>query len=140
MINTKKFNHSKLILAIITISLICILLPTILAQNILSETNLQKGKNNITTSENFKPIYVKDFIRKYPEIEVISYLDGNETVGYINLFNGIGENFLIQGYSGYGKTFISELFLEYMQGKNWKRKSISYIPHGGWINYRNKYK
>ena len=56
---------------------------------------LKEGKNKITTSPDFSPIYVKDFIKLNPDIEVISYNFENESTGYINILNGIGQNFII---------------------------------------------
>ena len=66
-------------------------------QNNTQENNmLYAGKNNVTTSEAFRPIYVQDFMRQYPDIEVISYKDGEDTKGFVNVFGGIGENFIMR--------------------------------------------
>jgi hypothetical protein len=62
--------------------------------------NLNEGKNNLhITSE--KEFFVKDLILLNPDIEVISYINGNRTIGYINIFGGIGENFLIRNDINY---------------------------------------
>jgi len=67
-----------------------------LTENVSARGNLLEGKNNITISENFEPIYVKDFLKKYPEIEVISFTRNGESIGFINFMGGIGENFIIK--------------------------------------------
>jgi hypothetical protein len=57
--------------------------------------DLTQGKNNIMLNIT-SPKNVKDFIRLNPSIEVISFKEENKTIGYVNIFNGIGENFVIQ--------------------------------------------
>ena len=57
--------------------------------------NLFDGKN-IVEFNSAGPFYVKTFVELNPSIEVISYIGDNETIGYINIFGGIGDNFIIQ--------------------------------------------
>jgi hypothetical protein len=67
----------------------------ILAQDFSEGFNLSEGKNFINLSFEFNPIYVEDFIRAYPEITTVTYNNGTEEIGYVNIFGGIGENFVI---------------------------------------------
>jgi hypothetical protein len=57
---------------------------------------LKKGENLFNTSFEFSPIYVKDFVNAYPEVSVISYVENGITEGYVNIFGGIGKNFIIE--------------------------------------------
>jgi hypothetical protein len=56
---------------------------------------LAKGKNQVSLNLS-EPVYVKTFIDMNPEIEAISYQEDNETVGYVNVFEGIGRNFILK--------------------------------------------
>lgn len=56
--------------------------------------HLNSGKNIITFNNN-QPFHVKAFIKLNPDIEVISFNEENQTIGYINIYGGIGEDFLI---------------------------------------------
>jgi len=70
-------------------SLICVFSESI------NSLNLFDGKNFIEL--NFtEPFYAESFVKLNPSIEVISYTENNETIGYINIFGGIGDNFIIQ--------------------------------------------
>jgi len=61
----------------------------------INSLNFSDGKNFIEL--NFtEPFYVESLIKLNPSIEVISYTENNETIGYINVFGGIGDNFIIQ--------------------------------------------
>lgn len=56
--------------------------------------DIKKGKNNV--SFNFsEPVFASSLIQLNPDIEAISYKEGNVTIGYVNVFKGIGENFFI---------------------------------------------
>lgn len=57
---------------------------------------LKKGKNNVIFNLT-NPIQVKSLVELNPKIEVISFKENNRTIGYVNIFNGIGENFEIKG-------------------------------------------
>lgn len=83
--------------------ILCIIfiMTSIFAIETPQNIELIKGKNNLTTKESFKPIYVKDFIKQYPEIEVISYNQDQKTIGFVNLFEGIGINFIIEPSKNY---------------------------------------
>jgi hypothetical protein len=56
---------------------------------------LLKGKNQVYVNIS-EPIYVKTLIEINPKVEAISYKEGNETIGYVNLFYGIGKNFALE--------------------------------------------
>jgi hypothetical protein len=57
--------------------------------------DLKKGKNYIAFNLT-QPFYVKTLIELNPNIEAVSYRQGNGTYGYVNAFNGIGKNFIIE--------------------------------------------
>ncbi len=56
---------------------------------------ISEGKNIINTSLEFSPIYVEDLIKLFPDITTVSYTEKEREVGYVNVFGGIGENFII---------------------------------------------
>ena len=61
---------------------------------------LIKGKNNI--SFDFAPnLYASDLVKAYPEIISISYIENEKSLGYVNVFGGIGKDFPIQGNESY---------------------------------------
>jgi hypothetical protein len=76
------------------------------------DETLTIGKNNYTTSESFQPIYVKDFINLYPEIEAISFKDGEKTIGFVNFLDGIGENFIIYPEREYEIATKAEIIIQ----------------------------
>lgn len=63
--------------------------------------NLDKGKNNFSVDSFFYPIYVSTLVSKHPEIESVTLLDYGRSFGYVNVFGGIGTNFIIEQ----GKTY-----------------------------------
>jgi hypothetical protein len=65
-----------------------------------SPANLDSGKN-VVRFEVTEPFYVMDLIKLNPTISVVSYTQENRTIGYVNLFNGIGENFKIENNLDY---------------------------------------
>jgi hypothetical protein len=69
-------------------------LIAISSQSVFS-TDLQKGKNLIYINLS-EPVYAETIVKLNPEIEVISYTEGNQTFGYVNVFQGIGENFAVE--------------------------------------------
>ena len=56
--------------------------------------SLAEGKNlvRINLSE---PIYAETLIKMNQDIEAISYMEGNRTIGYVNVFQGVGKNFVV---------------------------------------------
>ena len=66
----------------------------------VSVIELGKGKNFVqfNLSEGF---YADTLIKLNPAIESISYRVGNRTIGYVNVFGGVGENFIINSNQTY---------------------------------------
>jgi hypothetical protein len=56
--------------------------------------NLVEGKN-ILKLDSAKPFYAKTLFLLNPGLDAISYTKDNETIGYVNVFGGVGENFII---------------------------------------------
>ncbi len=68
----------------------------IIAEDFKESVELTEGKNLINLSQEFSPLYVEDLVKMYPEITAVTYIDQTEeTFGYVNVFGGIGENFVI---------------------------------------------
>jgi hypothetical protein len=81
------------------ISLSMLLKPAKADSNIITNSQntfieLTEGKNYLSF---YQPLFVKDFMRKNPDIEALSYFDSNQnkTIGYIRALGGIGKNFII---------------------------------------------
>jgi len=55
---------------------------------------LAEGKNKVRINLS-EPIYAETLIKMNPDIEAISYIEENATVGYVNVFQGVGRNFAI---------------------------------------------
>jgi hypothetical protein len=72
---------------------------------------LEQGENEILMSLEFSPIYVSDLIKAYPEIMMITYFDeiSEEEIGYVNVFGGIGENFIMYADKTYFITVEEKL-------------------------------
>ena len=63
-------------------------------------TNLAAGKNHVRFNLT-EAFYARDIVKWNPSITVLSYTGGNKTIGYVNLFNGIGDNFIIENNKDY---------------------------------------
>jgi hypothetical protein len=61
---------------------------------------LEKGKNNFTFNIT-EPFYAETLVKLNPEIEVISHKEGDKTIGYVNVYEGIGRNFIIKQGEAY---------------------------------------
>jgi O-glycosyl hydrolase len=61
---------------------------------------IKKGKNNLTIPLTTY-IDAKTLTEIYPEIEVISYEKNGKSIGYVNVFNGIGKNFVLESNKTY---------------------------------------
>jgi hypothetical protein len=86
---------SSVICAIlILVSFVILVSALIRAQNYYS-LNLEKGKNYVKLE---RSLYVKDLIKLNPEIDYVAYYDEflNKSVSYVNAFNGVGSNFIIE--------------------------------------------
>jgi hypothetical protein len=57
--------------------------------------NLNEGKNYFYFD---RVVFAKDVVNLNPEIQSVSYFDEelNKSVGFVNVFKGIGRNFLIK--------------------------------------------
>jgi hypothetical protein len=66
----------------------------------IDSIDLITGKNQVRFNLT-EPFYVKDLVKWNPTISVVSYIEENKTVGYVNLFNGIGDNFVIDNDKDY---------------------------------------
>ncbi|MFH1290067.1 MAG: hypothetical protein ABIH92_01525 [Nanoarchaeota archaeon] len=64
-------------------------------QEVISEVHLQKGKNHIELESS---LFVRELVAMNSEIESVSYFDVflNKNVGYVNVFGGVGDNFLMK--------------------------------------------
>lgn len=67
---------------------------------------LHKGKNFVNFNLS-NPISVKTLIELNPEIEAVSFFEGNYTVGYVSAFGGVGKNFFVADNVTY-EIFISK--------------------------------
>jgi hypothetical protein len=67
----------------------------IIAEEFKEGIKLSEGKNTINLSFEFSPLYVKDLVLIYPEISTVTYNESNQEWGYVNVFGGVGENFVI---------------------------------------------
>jgi hypothetical protein len=67
----------------------------IIAEDFREGIKLNEGKNIINISLDFNPLYVKDLIKVYPEIQTVTYNESMQELGYVNVFGGIGDNFVI---------------------------------------------
>lgn len=62
---------------------------------------LNIGKNFINLSFEFSPVYVQDLVKNYPGISTITSNESGIIEGYVNVFGGIGKNFLIESNKEY---------------------------------------
>jgi len=94
----KKIISLKFILIIFSIILFVFLISSKNSEldliDIQKEIHLSSGKNYLIFNQS---ILASDLIKKNPQIQVISYFDEvkNKSVGYVNIFGGIGTDFLI---------------------------------------------
>ncbi|OGJ21277.1 hypothetical protein A3K73_05480 [Candidatus Pacearchaeota archaeon RBG_13_36_9] len=56
--------------------------------------SLAEGKNQIRINLS-EPVYAETLIKMNPGIEAISFTEENRTVGYVNVFQGVGKNFAV---------------------------------------------
>jgi len=111
-------SFKKLFLVVGTIFLIFIVFNLISSEDIYA-INLLKGKNNITLNGT-ELFYVSDLVKINPDIEVVSYKEDGITVGYVNVYGGIGENFIVFSNKEY-EIIVSNnmnLILPYQEEKN----------------------
>jgi hypothetical protein len=51
-------------------------------------------------------------VKIYPEINAITYYEGDEEKGYVNVFGGVGENFVVMFNNTYEITVEKEVTLK----------------------------
>ena len=102
---------NKSFLIIITIVILLGITGIIFAEDFKEGIKLEKGKNTINFGFEFSPFYVGDLIKAYPEISTITYNESEQEVGYVNVFGGIGENFVIYPNKTYEVTTSKEVVL-----------------------------
>jgi len=80
---------------------IILIFCVVLVSAIDSDNMVLNGGKNVIVFGNKNPMYVSDLIRLNPEIEVVSFKEGTETLGYVNFLGGVGEDFIVYGDSEY---------------------------------------
>ncbi|MBR9704692.1 hypothetical protein GOV12_04720 [Candidatus Pacearchaeota archaeon] len=88
-----------LLIFVVSLFFIFIIITTINSSDIYS-IKLEKGKNKVIFNLT-NGIYVKTLFELNPNIEVVSYVENNKSVGYVKAFTYIGENFYIVGAKEY---------------------------------------
>jgi len=83
----------------------------IIAEEFKDSIKIYQGENTINLSFDFNPLYVKDLMIIYPEIATVTYNESNQEWGYVNVFGGIGENFIISPNKIYTITTNQEVNL-----------------------------
>jgi hypothetical protein len=99
----KLFNlvHGKLLFILILILGLVFSFAGVYSADLTdNSTNLLIGKNHIKFNL-AEPFYARDLVKLNPSIAVVSYTEDNGTIGYVNLFGGIGENFIIENELDY---------------------------------------
>jgi len=92
------------IAVIVCLSLVAALGPGI-PQGIVVE--LQEGENKIFVEDFFYPKYVSDFVSENPSIQSVTLIENGRSYGYVNVFGGVGRNFIIEQGKEY-EVFISD--------------------------------
>lgn len=101
-----------LVFLISLVSAIAIIQPEIRTElgRILYIYSLENGKNYIEINFTVaNQIYASELIRINPDIETISYTEDNKSIGYANIFKGVGKNFILQPGTIYEITAKKEI-------------------------------
>ena len=96
---------------LISIFVIFCISGIIIAEDFRDGIKLYEGKNLVNISFDFNPLYVTDLIKIYPEIQTVTYNDSKQEFGYVNVFGGIGDNFVIYPNKTYEITTKQEITL-----------------------------
>jgi len=96
---------------IILVLVILCISGILLAEDFKEGIKLSEGKNVLNISTEFNPLYVEDLVRIYPDITTITYNDSEKEFGYVNVFGGIGDNFVIYPNKTYEITTRKEVIL-----------------------------
>ncbi len=91
---------------LVAISLVVGMLDFVNPASGSSGINILQGNNNLTFNTTV-PFNVSSLVKLNPQIEVVSYYNGTNTLGYVNAFGGIGVNFQIENGTIY-EVFSSE--------------------------------
>lgn len=91
----QKDANVKIEFFLILTSLIFLLSLILISSQETFSFELEKGKNKVHINSS-EPIYVETLIKLNPEIEAISYSENNRSRGYVNVFGGLGENFIVE--------------------------------------------
>ncbi|MGY4884737.1 MAG: hypothetical protein ACP5NZ_04130 [Nanobdellota archaeon] len=96
---------NKNYLIVLSILLILSITGIIFAEEFKKGIEVKEGQNLLNLSNEFEPIYVQDLVKIYPEISTVTYIDSfGEKYGYVNVFGGIGQNFVVYPNSIYEIT------------------------------------
>ncbi len=102
-------NKSRIILLIVLI--IFAISGIIFAEEFKVGTKLFEGKNVILFESDLSPIYVSELIKRYPEIATVTSNESEIEKGYVNVFGGVGEDFIIYPNKTYEITVQKEVVL-----------------------------
>ena len=103
---------NKVFLIVIIVAFFFGISGIIFAEEFQEGIKLSEGKNLVYFSEEIKPIYASDLVKIYPEINAITYYEGDEEKGYVNVFGGVGENFVVMFNNTYEITVEKEVTLK----------------------------
>ena len=84
----------------------------IIAENFKESIKINGEKTLINLSFEFSPIYVSDLTKLYPDITTVTHNNGTHEIGYVNVFGGIGENFVVSQNKLYEITSKQEVNLD----------------------------
>jgi hypothetical protein len=97
-----------LLIIFITLILISLVSPIMIIEQEDPGYIIKIGPGKVLVSFNdSRDLYAKDIILANPEIDYISYTEENKTIGYVNIFHGVGKNFLIEENKVY-EIFVKE--------------------------------
>jgi hypothetical protein len=99
----------KIIIVLGILFVLATLIVNVINAERFNKLELDGGENEVYLNESLG--YVSDLVRLYPEIETISYIEGNETIGYVNVFGGIGTNFFIEANKSYEIVLSKEVII-----------------------------
>jgi len=104
---------NKYLLVSLSIFLSCLvgISGIIIAEEFKDTIKIHEGRELVNLSYEFSPIYVKEFVLLYPNITTITYNNGTHDIGYVNVFGGIGENFVVSPNNMYEITSKGEVTL-----------------------------
>lgn len=78
----------------LVVAVVLILLVQFMIAEKFLKVEISEGKNNIFM--NYSLGHASDLTKLYPEIETITYEEDGEKIGYVNVFGGIGKDFLLE--------------------------------------------